>query len=549
MLAWRAYHYSTRSIGQLMQIIIDFCVVSVYFFPIAWLMCIAHSSVTQESSRAIGIKNPGLPGNRSEIRGSMEDSSRKIMLTGLVVALNLAYWLAPSDVAYLVGQQREVLLFRYSEGRLSGQFAALALSLISLYPVWAPNRQARRERYFEMITAGIGLIAGLIILDGGYRLIRTARYTKTAEVYHRPVNQTVNGVYRDRPKTRFTYANAAPGYPDVRYTLTTDGQGFRNSSDQGRHQIVVLGDSFVEGSKVSDSETWPSLYAKSSGRTLYNLGMSGTDPAGYVQTMKRYGGIHQPEMVLCMIYEGNDFRGSGELVDRVKERETLSRQIERYLDNSPIRLAAQQGMIRAFSFANQGPSDHAPPQTAMRGLSWLPIPVPDGPQARYYTFPVKMLVAHLQNRQQFEGSAGCRTVFLALGELRGYCEKIGSRLIILYAPDQAHAVMPLVRGRLEASELRDFLLLKAKELPAPAATEEMLFRNLEVQEQTVADFCRREGLEFHTLTPDLRAAILRGEQAYYTYDEHWTPTGHRIAAQAVQRYLETSGAKAPPMHP
>ena len=479
----------------------------------------------------------------------MEDSAKKIKVTGVVVALNLAYWLAPGNVAYLIGQQREVLLFRYSEGRLTGQLAVLALSLVSLYLVWAQNPQARRERYCKVITVGLGLVAGLIIFDSGYRLMRKPLYTKTAEVYHRRSNQTVKGVYRDRPKTRFSYPNPAPGYPDATYTLTTDAQGFRNRNDQGRHQVIVLGDSFVEGSQVSDGETWPQLYATRSGKSVYNLGMSGTDPTGYVQTMKLYGGSHQPEIVCCMIYEGNDFRGSGELVDRIKERETWSRQMQRYFKNSPVRIATHSAMVQAFSFESHGPSDHQAPSAVMSGLSWLPIPIPDGPRARYYTFPIKMLVAHLEDRQQFEQSAGCRTVFLALGELRGICQEIGSRLVVLYAPDQAHVVMPLIRERLEAPELRAFLALKAKGLPSAAETEEMLFQNLEVQERTIADFCRREGIEFQTLTPDLRAAILQGEQTYYTYDEHWTPIGHRIVAERVHRYLETTVANASQMHP
>ena len=44
-------------------------------------------------------------------------------------------------------------------------------------------------------------------------------------------------------------------------------------------------------------------------------------------------------------------------------------------------------------------------------------------------------------------------------------------------------------------------------------------------------FCRQEAIEFISLTEILRQQMLAGRQAYFTYDQHWSPEGHRIVAE------------------
>ncbi len=39
------------------------------------------------------------------------------------------------------------------------------------------------------------------------------------------------------------------------------------------------------------------------------------------------------------------------------------------------------------------------------------------------------------------------------------------------------------------------------------------------------------------MTKALRAAAVSGTQVYFTYDQHWTPEGHEIVAEAVHRFL------------
>jgi hypothetical protein len=70
---------------------------------------------------------------------------------------------------------------------------------------------------------------------------------------------------------------------------------------------------------------------------------------------------------------------------------------------------------------------------------------------------------------------------------------------------------------------------------------DVLLPRLNVQESAVRDFCRTESIEFISLTEPLRRIIARGVQAYFTYDQHWTPLGHQIVAETISRYLQTAG--------
>ena len=62
----------------------------------------------------------------------------------------------------------------------------------------------------------------------------------------------------------------------------------------------------------------------------------------------------------------------------------------------------------------------------------------------------------------------------------------------------------------------------------------------------VQDWCRREGIPFLALTEALREAVLEGTQVFYTYDQHWTPDGHRVVADAVHEFLGVNRAGGAP---
>ncbi len=426
---------------------------------------------------------------------------------------------------------------RYSVGRFCTMVAFLFISLLLLY-IFNCEHKNRKKRCFKVVALLLGLIVSIIIVDTGARLIVKPRYVRTDDIYHRPPNIQTSGVFRDIPETRHSYTNPPKGYPDVPYTLTVDKRGFRNRSDFDTYDVLVLGDSFAEGSKVTDQDAWPTLYESLSGKKVYNLGMSGGNPGTYVETLEKFGVQLSPDIVFLMLYEGNDFRGSGELIDRTAKESGFRERIRAYYKSSPLRSAVKRFLINTFSFQRSGVKRESTLFAASNPLSWMPVSVSEGNRVRHYDFTVKRLLKHYVSKEKFMRSSGMKTASLAILKIKEICKEIDARLIVVFAPDKPHVVMPLIRERVSAESIREFLALKKRDLPGPKETKAAIFKNLSAQEEAVREFCEKEGIEFVSVTNQLRESIKNSEQAYFTYDQHWTPIGHSVVAEALYNYLE-----------
>ncbi|MHC4271869.1 MAG: SGNH/GDSL hydrolase family protein, partial [Planctomycetota bacterium] len=184
--------------------------------------------------------------------------------------------------------------------------------------------------------------------DISLRLLKQRRYVGNKTSYHRTPNQVIKGINKDVPVTAFTYPLAHAGYPDVPYTITVDKRGFRNTTNLEIYDVVTLGDSFTEGSHVSDEHAWPVVFSNKSNLKVYNLGMSGGSPLTYLDTLEKYGLTLSPKTVICSIYEGNDFRGSNFEATKEEKRVSLKSRIK----SSPLRNAIKNGLIHLFGPVN-----------------------------------------------------------------------------------------------------------------------------------------------------------------------------------------------------
>ena len=473
----------------------------------------------------------------------MSDKKKRWAVTIIIIVGNLIWWLIPSNFTYLVFQSRDVLLGRYSVDRLVTMVIIAFFSLPAIYIVWL-ERKNRKEYLFKITSIFLGLIAGLIVLDIAVRLIRTPRYIKTDNVYHRIPQQKDTGIFKDVPENRKAYSRILPGHPDVKYTLTVDKRGFRNTIDLEKYDVLVLGDSFAEGSKVSDNQTWPFLHGVKSGRSVYNAGMSGGDPNDYLETLQKVGIQLSPDIVLCMLFEGNDFRGSGQIIGRVKRESSLKQRLRAYIKTSPVRSVVLKILINKLSTPGKecpnidnSINNNSGQVGGSDIFSWFPLAITAGSNSKYYAFKVKKLLVHYIDKQTFADSDGCKTVFLVLNKIKKICKKNNFRFIVLYAPDKPHVIMPLFEEKLSAQNIRSFLELKKKGLPSPQKTKSILYKNLNAEEDVIREFCNKEEIEFVSLTKRLRSAIQNGRQAYYTYDQHWTPIGHQVVAEVLYDYL------------
>jgi hypothetical protein len=483
---------------------------------------------------------------------------REFLPLAIILLANIALWAIPDNVTYLIAQNRDILLGRYSVGRFTTMIFLIPVSAALLYLFW-PNVTNRKERGFKVLATFVSLLLSLIGIDIAARLILSKRYVRQQDYFFRPPNTVYTGTTRDVPDKAFTYPTNPPAYPDINYTLTTDSRGFRNKTVLDKYDVVVLGDSFAEGSNISDEHVWPALLAQNTGLSVYNLGMSAGYPSTYLETLRKFGLALSPKTVLCMLYEGNDFRDSN------YEKDELGKRLSDYFAESPIRLRTQRFLVSHLGSPKDSPhkntttqqndpaglnEESESPTPGRTGevpyaLSWLPVAVPDGPDAKYYTFKVKALLDHFVQKDKFLRTKGCRRTFDTLREIKNLCASNNARLVVVYAPDKPHVLLPLLQEKVAPQQLRAFMALKQRNLPPAEKLIDVTLSRLDVQESAMQEFCRQHSIDFVSLTTPLRQAVLEGRQAYFTYDQHWTPIGNVVTADTLAKYLNNVATTGP----
>lgn len=483
-------------------------------------------------------------------RITVKSSLVKKISTAVVIFANLILWAIPSDLAYNVAQQRDILLGRYTVERTTTLLLLIPVSLLIINGIWSKKKikkKEKREHNFKVIVLSVSIIVSILAVDIFLRAAQQKRYIKNKSFYHRIPDTTERGVNKDVPPTAFSYPATPPGHPDIEYTLTVDKRGFRNKTNLEKYDVVVLGDSFTEGSHISDEHAWPVLFAQKSKQTVYNLGMSAGSPVTYLETLNKFGLELSPKTVICMLYEGNDFRSSNFNHKETKQ----SWNLHSFFKTSPLRHIIKRALIRCLGPINSNRTknnatakDNKTKSYSLShplyAVSWLPLAIPDGPNAKYYVFEVKRLLAHFVSKDTFGATAGCQKTFAKLREIKKICNEENIRFIVVYAPDKPHTLLPLISNTLPPEKLRAFMALKAKALPPPNELMDILLERLNVQESAMQEFCRAESIEFVSLAQALRQTILKGSQAYYTYDQHWTPVGQETAANTLYNYIKST---------
>lgn len=467
---------------------------------------------------------------------------RQKVWLGIVATANVLLWAIPSDVVELIARDEHTLLGRYSRPHFTANVIVLFLSAISLW-IEAAEGEKYRRRWFAVIAAALAIAPALLLADFLLRGADRAHYVQDTLAYHRPANFELTAgerieqadleegalgvMFRDAPQALRSYPDAPPGYPPIEIRYHADRRGFRNAADAAQYDIVALGDSFTEGSKVSDEHPWPVRLAEFSGLSVYNLGMSGYAPIHYLASLREYGLPLQPKIVLCMLYEGNDFRSTK--ADAKAMKPALSNRVKRYVKQSPLLGAIDGFLVDTFAPLRC----HTPPGPAP-AIDWLPLAVPEGAGAKHYAFEPKQMIALLVTSMEFAHDRHWLNPRDNLSAMKQLCDEGGARIIVVYAPLKAHVVLPLVLDRLAAENLHAFCALREDELPDPAALKNHLAESIDDTESVVSSWCGAQGIAFVSLTAPLRAATAAGVQTYFTYDQHWTPEGHAVAANAIE---------------
>jgi len=469
--------------------------------------------------------------------------------TGLgLLLLSVLAWIPGSDVIELVVREREVLLGRYSQGHFASLLFLTVLLVMQGVLLLVPMK-SRGDRIFAsiMVPLSTGVALFLVLMVTGWmnqpRYIEKAAVDATGQrklqglVRHRPANEYYEFTWTDAPELPRSYPGRPGGYGTIPIVLTSDRYGYRNPGELlEEYPLLVVGDSFAAGSHVSDEQMWSRLLADRLGQPMYNLGVSGSSPRVYLNNYVVLGQRFKPKTVLFMLYEGNDFRYEPPpRMDKAtgKRQRSLGQQIEFLGKASPV----TQGLRRlSIEVLQQWGADRAIPGYEEQ-MGWMPVKLTVDGREQFYGFPPKRLKYLNVDKDLFARSPDWTSVRDVLLEMKALTDEAGARLVVVYAPSAPHVALPLVEGNVPAQQLRQFLAYEVDDLPEAGVLKEQLFSRLDNQESVVADFCREQGLGFVSMTQPLREAIQRGEQVYYTYDQHWTPLGNQVAASVLESYL------------
>ncbi len=453
---------------------------------------------------------------------------RQKIFLAIVGVVNLLLWIVPSDVVELVARDRHTLLGRYSREHFSWILVSAIASILGLYIDWAPPEK-RRQRGFQLAACSLFLVPSLLIVDFLIRSPEREHYVHTSIAYHRPPNEQFTVTYEDRPQAHRSFPIVQPGYDSVECAYQSDALGYRNAERREGYDVVAVGDSFTEGSLVSDGDPWPQQWAARSSLAIYNLGMSGYGPSEYLAAIREHALKLSPSRVVCMLYEGNDFRVTP--VDLGRQARGLGNRFKRYVKQSPILESIDRLLIDHL-----GPIGSQRALPSLEVLDWLPVAVPEH-DPKYYAFAPKQILDLYISTSKIRGSRVWEAFTGILTEMQEDCESAGAELIIVFAPAKAQVVLPAARNRLPAQKVRAFASLRSDDLPRADEFLAGLFVMMEAKRTLVADWCRDAGIPFVDTTGALRSAASAGKQVYYTYNQHWTREGHEVVADAIAQAL------------
>jgi len=399
------------------------------------------------------------------------------------------------------------------------------LSYVSAWGWWLGPRRSERHAWFR--CAMVNLVVAIMWL--AFELPAAVNLTNWGVLLHRliapqPLNHQYRTAFLLDPELEFVRPPHArwsgPAATDLEaewlvrpsvsrfLTFTYDARGYRNATELDRAEVVLLGDSFVDGWGVTDQETSASVLQAKLGKPVANLGVAGYGTLQELAVLKREAPRLQPAAVVWFFFEGND------LYDDWRFQRTL-------MSLTSVK-ANRQGPAQPVTRA------HTWRQRCLAG-NFLRL-------LRAWSDPL------IPNRVPYFGtlttsSTGRQTVAFAdyaavawspwladrwsqtkaaFEEGSRFCRQRGIRLMLCYVPDKFRVYQPFV------------------EFPADSPCQKWATWPLPAD---FAEFCRANQIPFLDLTGPLRESARQGGMPYPPADSHWSAEGHKLVADILYDHL------------
>ena len=287
----------------------------------------------------------------------------------------------------------------------------------------------------------------------------------------------------------------------------------------GTYRLLIVGDSFPQALQVAPEQAFPQLTADlltAQSQRLVEVVNLSMDAFGTDRELLLYalaGAALEPDAVLLSVYAGNDVQDNQYDLETRRYGYPLPR---------PFFSLSAAGELQLHT-------DSATAYPGLESLSVFPAPAVDPPdhpavlarEPYQLEYPVELGLYLPEDRQW--AAAWALTEALLL-RFRDWTAQAGLPFAVLLIPD---------RRAVQAADWSATLTQYAPLLPVLTSTDPAApVRRLE-------DFLEGQGIPVLNLTGALsaRAQSYPDERLYFAQDGHFTPAGHRAAAERLSSWL------------
>jgi len=293
---------------------------------------------------------------------------------------------------------------------------------------------------------------------------------------------------------------------EYRSTVRVNRLGLRGAEPgQGAYRVLALGDSFTMAAQVSEEQSWPEQLegllgaARGEAVEVLNAGVNGYGTFEAAATLERLHGQLRPDAVVLGFYLGNDLRDN-------KNHEVPPPRVQMPM-KTPAEIAAWEARLVV---------ERERASLSRIYAMWLAARVlqADDFRIQEYRDEVRVFAEPDRLAEQLPHTEA------ALQRLASTCERLKVPCTVALIPPAYGVHTARADATFEA-----FGLAAPDDLDGPA--------------RAIAA-AAPPPLAVVDLTPALREAA--SEPLYYTFDPHWTPAGHRVAAEAIAAAITATTA-------
>ena len=293
-----------------------------------------------------------------------------------------------------------------------------------------------------------------------------------------------------------------PPDPEKKVTVRYDHNGFRNARDLETAELVVLGDSYIEGYFTPESNLITTRLSALEGASVANLGHSGYGPQQQLAVLRRYGLPMKPKTVVWAFFEGNDF-SDAEAYDK-----------KTHLSGTDFWQDFWQDFWFRSLTRNVSALVFRPPQQCAPDNSLTEFRA-EFLDATHMTTTVFFAMTEVQR----PSGPTLHKAIAPIVEAAKICREQEVRFIVAFVPEKFRVYHDLSNVSLTTEAIRQW---QVADLPGQ-------------MRRLLAEF--DPSIEYLDLTPALKAASRTGIATYLPDDTHWTDEGNRVAAEAIHRAL------------